>query len=411
MNARRVYVNLIVFGTIFLVMLVEATRAIVNVGAISHPYAMSAEFSNAFGVLVHSEVDYLGVPVGEVTSSALVPGGVIVHMSIKKSQQIPNQSTAAVARKSAIGEQYIEFDPPKGYPGHGGPYYRPGTVVPMKLTSVPLEFSELLRSASALISSIPPDAVGELVHEAAIGLNGRTQSLRDLAESGDKLSATFAARTKALDRLIANSTTLTHVVTQHRDSLGQSLADLHQVADTLAAAKGDTSNLLDKGSTLILETADLIASQKGNLDCILKDLDPVIDLTSTVRKQQELAALLDVGPTAFADTWDAVDFQPDGPWVRVGLISNPNNPPRQYNPPKPLPVAPPTPACNSALQPASPDYRPPSGSSVGGAGRSGPLPPAAGGMLLAVSVALGGLALVRRRGDVRPAGGPGIVVG
>jgi len=56
---RRIYVNLAVFGVIFLVMLVEATRSIISVGAIQHPYPLSAEFPNAFGVLVHSEVDYL----------------------------------------------------------------------------------------------------------------------------------------------------------------------------------------------------------------------------------------------------------------------------------------------------------------------------------------------------------------
>lgn len=410
MTRRRIYVNLAVFGVIFVVMLVEATRSIISIGAIQHPYSLSAEFPNAFGVLVHSEVDYLGVPVGEVSSSRRIPGGVIVHMRIRKSQLIPDQSTAAIARKSAIGEQYVEFDPPQSYPGRGGPYYQANAVIPMSRTAVPIEFSELLRSASALISSIPPDAVGSLVHETAVGLDGRTQSLRDLAESGDKLAATFASRTQTLDRLIANSTTLTHVVTEHRDSLGQSLGDLRQVADTLAAAKGDTSNLLDKGSALIQETADLVASQKANLDCILKDLNPVLDLTSTVRKQQELATLLDVGPAAFAGVWDAIDFERDGPWIRIGLITNSSNPPKQYNPPKTLPVAAAAPACKSSLQPASPDYRPPAGSGVLG-GRGGPLPPTGGDLLLAISVLLAGLAALRHRAGLRPALQPEAVAG
>src|SRR5207302_10593061 len=112
----RVYTNLIVFGVIFLVMLIEATRTIVSVGAIAHPYSMAAEFSNAFGVLTHSEVDYLGVPVGEVSGSARIPGGVVVHLRIKKSQLIPDRSTATVARESASGPQYIDCDPAPGSP-------------------------------------------------------------------------------------------------------------------------------------------------------------------------------------------------------------------------------------------------------------------------------------------------------
>jgi phospholipid/cholesterol/gamma-HCH transport system substrate-binding protein len=405
LKRRRVYINLGVFGVIFLVMIIEASRAVVNIGAIQHPYALSAQFSNAFGVLVHSEVDYLGVPVGEVSGSARIPGGVIVHMSIKKSQLIPDGSTATIARKSAIGEQYVEFDPPQGYAGQHGPFYTAGTVVPQDHTGVPLEFSEFLRSASALISSIPPDAVGSLVHEAAVGLNDRTGSLRSLAESGSKLSATFAARTQALDRLITNGTSLTHVFTQHRDSLGQSLSDLRQVAATLAAAQGDTSKLLDQGSAVIQQVADLVANQKGNLDCALKLLNPVLDLTTTPRKLQELRALLDVGPKAFADVVDTIDFEPDGPWIRVGLLANPANPPPQNNPPKTVAPTPAPVSCPPALAPASPDYRPPANSAVFG-GPAGPLSPKAGEGLVALSGALLALAVLRRRAALKESAAP-----
>jgi phospholipid/cholesterol/gamma-HCH transport system substrate-binding protein len=396
LRRRRVYINLGVFGLIFLVMIIEATRAVVSIGAIQHPYGISAEFSNAFGVLVHSEVDYLGVPVGEVSSSALTPSGVIVHMSIKKSQQIPDGSTATIARKSAIGEQYVEFDPPTGYSGSHGPYYRAGVVVPMDHTAVPLEFSELLRSASALVSSIPPDAVGSLIHELATGLNNRTDSLRTLTESGAKLSATFAARTQALDRLIANSASLTHVVTLHRDSLGQSLSDLRAVAATLAAAQGDTSRFLDLGAPLIQQLADLVASQKGNLDCSLKLLNPVLDMATTSRKLQELQTLLDVAPKAFADVFDAIDYEPDGPWVRVGLITNPTNPAKQNSPPKTVPPTPAPVTCPASPAPVSIDYRPATVRTafLGGRGRT---PPVTGDVLLVVSVGLLGLAIVRQR--------------
>src|SRR5207302_1922321 len=123
-----------------------------------------------------------------------------------------------------------------------------------------------LRSASALIQSINPDDAGALVHEAAVGLNGRTDSLRQLTESGDKLASTFAARTDALDRLAKNGTSLTNEVANHREALGQSLTDLRQVADALRNAKGDTTLSLDRGSQLLTQVGDLVAGQKKNLD-------------------------------------------------------------------------------------------------------------------------------------------------
>src|SRR5205085_8937175 len=163
----------------------------------------------------------------------------------------------------------------------GGPWLRAGDTIPRSRTTVPLEFSELLRSASKLISGIPPEDVHSLIHELAVGLDGRGDDLRALTEAGDRIGATLAARTAALDRLATNNTRLTHVVTEHRDSLGQSLTDLRQVADSLRNAKGDLATLLDQGTPLVTQAADIVAHNKGNLDCVLKDLTDVTDLTTT----------------------------------------------------------------------------------------------------------------------------------
>jgi phospholipid/cholesterol/gamma-HCH transport system substrate-binding protein len=271
---------------------------------------------------------------------------------VKRTLKLPEGSIARVLRKSVVGEPYVDFEPPAGYAG-GPPYTPKGATIPQSRTSVPLEFSELLRSASALISSIPPEDVQTLLHEAAVGLNGRADSLRRLTEAGDNLSATLAARTDALDRLATNNTRLTRVVTQHRGSLGQSLTDLEQVAATLKQATGDTQILLDRGSRFLGQTADLVSNQKQNLDCSLAVLERIVDETSTPRRLAELRALLEISPRAFAQLLDATDVEPDGRWIRVGLTNSMQNKPNQYTPPKPLPPVPDVPACVSALRAAA----------------------------------------------------------
>ena len=83
--------------------------------------------------------------------------------------------------------------------------FKDGDRIPESHTTVPLEFSELLRSASAVLSALPPGAVGTIVHESATALEGRTESLRQLATAGDKLTETLASRTAALDRIAKRS--------------------------------------------------------------------------------------------------------------------------------------------------------------------------------------------------------------
>ncbi|HEV7887126.1 MAG TPA: MCE family protein [Acidimicrobiales bacterium] len=380
MRNRRVFLNLVVFTVLFVVMVSWAVRSIVSVDAIEKPYTLSAEFSNAFGVGPHAEVTYRGVPYGAVTSVARRPGGVTMRMKVKRSLQVPGGSTAKVLRKSVVGEPYIDFEPPAGYTG-GPPYLPKGAVVPVSRTSVPLEFSELLRSASGLISSIPPDDVQTLLHELAVGLHGRGDALRDLTESGDQLSSTLVSKTEALDRLMTNQTRLLHVTAEHRGSLGKALTDLEQVSATLRAASTDTQVLLDRGSRFLGQTADLVSNQKQNLDCTLSILEVIVDETSTPRRLAELKALLDLGPKAFNQLLDATDVEPDGRWIRVGLIGNTTNPPKQYNPPKPLPGIPAVPGCTSALRAAA------SGQTVGGTAAPGTTSqtlPATGGTLAAL---------------------------
>src|SRR5438270_11201860 len=278
--SKRTLANLTVFFVVGGLFFFWASTRLVNVSAIKHPYTLQAEFSNAVGLLPGSEVDYLGVTYGTVSSVERIDGGVRVTMKVDDGKQVPANSSANIFRKSALGEQYIEFDPPTGYTS-GGPYYAKDVTIPMSRTTVPLEFSELLKAASRLVSAIPPDAVNTLVHEAAVGGNGRVDSLRGLADAGDKLSQMLVARSAALDRLSTNNTRLTHVFTEHSNSLSQSVSDLRNIADSLKNARGDTTILLQRGSLLLGTAADLVAKHKADLDCDLKTLELVTDVTTT----------------------------------------------------------------------------------------------------------------------------------
>jgi phospholipid/cholesterol/gamma-HCH transport system substrate-binding protein len=398
---RRVWLNLGVFVVGFVVMLGWLTQRIVSVKSLDRPYAISAEFTNAFGVLPNAEVTYLGVTYGQVSKVSRIPGGVRIDMQIERGRRIAEGSEASIFRKSAIGEQYVEFSPPPGDASDKGPWYRSGTRLPVSKTHVPLEFSELLRSASALVSEIPPDSVAALLEAAAVGLQGRTDSLRALAEGGDKLTASLATRTDALDRLADNGTQLTHVVAEHRGSLAQSLTDLRNVADSLRNAKGDVGVLLDRGALLLTQVAGVVANQKANLDCDLKTLELVIDSATTPARVAGLRALLRVGPVAFGRVWDARDVDTTGPfpgvWVRVGFVANPiHNPPPQFAPAKDVPPVKAVPACGSPLRPSGVNY------TAASTAAPASLPPVASdGIVLLVLASVGAAMVLREAGIPR----------
>lgn len=345
---RRVLVNLAFFVLVFAVMVWWAINNIVSFDFVERPYRITGEFAATTGVTGGSEVAYLGVHYGTVDGVQAVPGGVEITMKIDRGKQIPAGSQARIFRKSAVGEPYIDFTPPEGYT-EGGPYLESGDVVPRERTSVPLEFSELLRSASALIGQVDPGRTDTLIHELAVALKGRSDDLRALTTNTDAILSTFAARTELLDRLSANNTRLTSTLADHRASMTESVTNLAELADTLDRSKGDTAVLLDRGTQLLGTVADLVADTKQELDCVLKDLDDVLKVANTDQNLASLKYMLDNAPTGFGYIFAVRDNEPGGLWVRVNLLVNTENPPAQYVPSTQLPAVPTVPACVSAL--------------------------------------------------------------
>lgn len=408
--SRRVAINLVAFVIVFFLMLWWAINNIIDptelplVGGASvfdQPYEIEGEFAATAGVADNSEVAYLGVNYGKVTGVDTVDGKVRITMAIDKGKTIPAGSTARIFRKSAIGEPYIDFNPPEDY-ADDGPTIEPGDVIPMEQTQVPLEFSELLRTASRVLASVDPDQTRTLVHELAVALDGRSQSLRDLTVSSDALLQTFVDNSDLLDSLSDNSTRLTRTVTERRASLSAAISDLADLAGTLRSVEPSTNVLLDRGTELLGQTADLVADVKQNADCILSDLDGVIDLTTTEERLEGLRYLLDFADVGLGYVFMTRDTEPGGLWVRVHLLVETENPATQYIPPRDLPSVPEVPACVSTL--SSGDVRFESGGSLGPVAAGSNLP-ATGGepmqVLVALLAAAGFFALVARRA-VRP---------
>ncbi|HLT17188.1 MAG TPA: MCE family protein [Acidimicrobiales bacterium] len=349
--SRRTLVNLVFFLGVFVLMLAWAARNIITIDALERPYEITADFAQTSGVLPNAEVTYLGVSHGRVSKVERIPEGVRITMKIDRDKEIPAASIARIFRKSAIGEPYIDFVPSDAYDDDTPPL-APGDHVPIERTTVPLEFSELLRSASDLIASIEPAEAASLLRELAAALDGRGDDLRAITTAFDRLTSSFASRTEQLDRLAENNTRLTSVLADHRLSLGQSMSDLRALAELLERIDGDTRALLDVGPDFLGTTADVVAAQKQNLDCLLTDLDPILRTLAGPDQLDDLSRLLVFGPIGFGYAAAAVDHEADGPWLRVNLLVEVGGPPaQQYVPPRSLPAVPTVPACESPLVP------------------------------------------------------------
>ena len=78
------------------------------------------------GLFVGSEVTYRGVKVGKVSGMEVIPSGARVDLALHEGTRIPKSSKLFVHNLSAVGEQYLDFEPAS----EAGPYAADGLLAP-----------------------------------------------------------------------------------------------------------------------------------------------------------------------------------------------------------------------------------------------------------------------------------------
>jgi len=84
-----------------------------GIGKGSGGYRLIAEFDNADGIGVGSDVRMSGVKIGTVTSQALDPTTyqAVLNLSIDRTLTLPNDSSAKVTSEGLLGSKFVALEP------------------------------------------------------------------------------------------------------------------------------------------------------------------------------------------------------------------------------------------------------------------------------------------------------------
>jgi phospholipid/cholesterol/gamma-HCH transport system substrate-binding protein len=347
---RRVKINLVAFALLFLLLCSWAVRNVVHLDVLERPYRIAADFDSAPGLRANVEVTYLGVRVGTIRSLDLRDEVVRVEMAIDRGTDLPEGLTAAIRRKSAVGEPYVALEPPEGYEA-GGPYVDHGAreVIPLERTSVPLSYGDLFSSLDDLVDAVPAVELGSVLDELATALDGRGPALRQLFESGEDLTTTLAERSEVFDQLAGELTRLTAVVAAERDDVGRSFDNLAALAGTLAATSDDLDRLLDDAPAFALQVETLLRASLDDLGCTFAGIGGLFEAIGDEEQIEQLLRVLDRAREADEAfniaVIEAGDAGADGPYLTgsFGLVAD--DAPPAYDPRPELPDPPPLPRC------------------------------------------------------------------
>lgn len=356
MIPRRVWINLGAFFLLFAVLVNWAVRNIISLDQIDRPYRITASFESSPGLQANVAVTYLGVQVGTIDRVALAGGEVLVDLDIDRGRVLPEGLNAAVLRKSAVGEPYVSLEAPDGY-GGGGPYIDPGDRyhIPIERTRVPLSYADLFGSLDDLLGGVPADDLEVVVHELAVGLEGRGPQLRTIIGSTADLTGTLAERSALFDALAEDLTQLTDAVASQSAALGSGFDNVTALVETLATSRADIETLLTEAPRFGDRVAELLDGLYPNLTCAFESTGNVFATAGTPQNVANLLAVL-AGAAAARDAFDSAvvptgEGGADGPYLGGSFTLGVGPAPPAYPAPVQFEPTPPRRACDAGPGP------------------------------------------------------------
>ncbi|MDP2774645.1 MAG: MlaD family protein [Nocardioides sp.] len=222
---------------------------------------VEATLPTSGGLFEGSEVTYRGVKIGKVSKMTATEKGVTVRLALEDGTELPIDSPMFVHNLSAVGEQYLDFEPPDD----DGPYAENGTVLKGTAESLPVDEADLLIELDSFVNSVDKQNLQILIAELGAMFEGTGKPLEVLLDSGGQFVDEASANTDATIRLL--ETGLTVLRTQRAE--GENIKSFSRDLRLLTAA-------------LRQSDPDLRATLQGTpgaareVQALLEDLEPTL---------------------------------------------------------------------------------------------------------------------------------------
>ncbi|WP_018653207.1 MCE family protein [Actinomadura flavalba] len=241
-------------------------------------YVVSVELPQTGGLTTHADVTLRGTSVGRVGPLKLTDDGVIAELQIDHdAPNIPRQTQAVVANRSAVGEQYIDLRPSSD----AGPYLAAGSRIPRSATATPAPVTDLLTSVNALAASVPLESLRVVVDEFGTAFNGQGQNLQALMDSGRQFTKHANENIEPTSRLIQDTQTVLRTQNDNAGAIVQFGRDARLLAQQLRTSDPDLRRLIAAGPGASREMERLLDDLDPSFSVLLANMTTTSDVLKT----------------------------------------------------------------------------------------------------------------------------------
>jgi phospholipid/cholesterol/gamma-HCH transport system substrate-binding protein len=284
------------------------------------PLVIKADFVEAPGLYVGSNVDILGVAVGKINK--ITPNGsdVVVEMSVKPGIHVPGNAIAALLSPTVVSDRVVELAP--AYTG--GPQMESGGEIPTSRTRTPVEVDKIFSSVDALVKALGSNSanhtgsLADLLHVTAQNFAGNGQNLSNTIKALAQALPAVSSNDAQLTTLLKNLDSLSRALADHDSTVSAFYSDLAGASTELAGERSDLAAALSNLQVVLGQLATFVAQNHQAASADVKNLVTITN--ALLAHQQALIETIDVTPLALGNFAGTIDSSyPGGPVLRVRL--------------------------------------------------------------------------------------------
>ncbi len=227
------------------------------------------EMADSGGLFPNAEVTYRGVAVGRVMGMRLTHSGLAVDLHIEPAAPpIPADTVAVVANRSAVGEQYLDFQPPRDR----GPYLTDGSMIHRDRVRTPPPPDSTLVNLDRLVSSVPADSLRTVVDELGTAFNGSAADLQRLLDNTGSFTRAADQHLPQTTSLLVNGNTVLRTQQDQAAEIAEFSSGLHAIADQFKRSDPDLRHLIRSAPAAGLRIDETVRGAGNDLGLVMANL-------------------------------------------------------------------------------------------------------------------------------------------
>jgi phospholipid/cholesterol/gamma-HCH transport system substrate-binding protein len=255
----------------------------------------TATFSDVGDLSNGAQVQLADVPIGSVTSIALVGDKAKVTMSLSGTARIPANVTAALDRTTILGDQFINIEVPKNEVGSAGanvPQLINGALI--QHTTIVPDVEQLVAAGSQVFGAVSTTQLEQIIAAGGQGFAGQAASLKSLINDFSAVTAGYAQHTSQITAAVNGINQLTSTLAPTSATNAAALTTLSQTVAILAQQSSQFETLLQSVDNLSVQGRGILETYYPQIVTQLQTLQAVSSQLS--QNQGDLAGILNELP-------------------------------------------------------------------------------------------------------------------